>query len=392
LEARRLTAATIHVDQLVDCARERTGLVDFGDDAMWEGLDVLVSALNHEAELNDVGRQGFEDTIVDNLANRLRVTDWLTRHPRLLRAPVERPVVIIGPMRSGTTLLSRLLHQDPGLRSLMKWEALNSVPPPDAATFERDPRIQAAKRGERILNALNPGIEIVNESRADAPTECIEIFSQDYKCYLWDGLARVPTYGAWLRNCDYTSAYAYHRRVLQLLQSRAPGRWSLKSPAHRLAIDVLAQTYPDALFIETHRDPVTVVASTCSLVYWTSRIYTDADHRPYIAEHWTDVVEQMADRVNSFRDEHGDARFLDVHYAQLVRDPIAVMRRVYSFLGRELTDSLEAAMRAYITANPQGKHGRHVYRLRELCLDRAELEGRFATHVARYDIPREGVA
>jgi hypothetical protein len=239
---------------------------------------------------------------------------------------------------------------------------------------------------------LNPDVKAVHESRPDAPTECIEVLTQDYKCTLWDQLARVPTYAAWLRDCDYTSAYVYHRRVLQLLQSQAPGRWSLKSPAHRLAIDVLVQTYPDAHLIETHRDPVSVAASTCSLVYLTTRIFTDADHRGYIAAHWTDVLEQMSDRVDAFRDQHGDERFLDLHYAELVADPIAAIRRVYGFIGRELTPATEEAMRTYLAANPQGKHGRHVYALEELGLDRGELEARFARHAARYDIPRETVA
>jgi hypothetical protein len=381
----------MHVDELIDRAHQRTGLTDFGDGAMWEGLDVLLASLDREAELNDVGRQAFADSIVDNLANRLRVTDWVARHPRLLRSPVERPIVVIGPMRSGTTLLSRMLDQDPGLRSLMKWEALDSVPPPQSATFHQDPRIERAERGQRILRALNADIDAVHESRPDAPTECIEVLTQDYKCSLWEELARVPTYAAWLRDCDYTSAYAYHRQVLQLLQSQAPGRWSLKSPAHRLAIDVLVDTYPDVLFIETHRDPVTVAASTCSLVWLTSRILTDADHRRYIAEHWTDVLAQMSERVNAFRDRHGDERFLDLHYADLVADPIAAIRRVYRFISRELTPDVESAMRAYLAANPQGKHGKHVYVLEDLCLDRAELESRFAAHTARYDIPRETV-
>jgi hypothetical protein len=381
----------MHVDELIDRAHERTGLDDFGDGAMWEGLDVLIASLNGEAELNDVGRQAFTDSIVDNLANRLRVTDWIARHPRLLQSPVERPVIIIGPMRTGTTLLSRLLHQDPGFRSLMKWEALDSVPPPKTATFLSDPRIARAERGQRILRALNPEIYAAHESRSDAPTECIEILTQDYKSFLWES-ARIPTYAAWLRDCDYTSAYVYHRRVLQLLQSHAPGRWSLKSPAHRLAIDVVADTYPDAIFIETHRDPVTVAASTCSLVWLTSRILTDADHRRYIAEHWIDVIEQMSERVNAFRDRHGDERFLDLHYAELLVDPIAAVRRVYDFIGRELTGDVEAAMRAYLAANPQGKHGKHVYVLEDLYLDRDELESRFAAHAARYNIPRETVA
>jgi hypothetical protein len=383
--------AELRVDVLVDRARERTGLDDFGDGAMWEGLDVLISSLNGEAELNDVGRQSFEESIVDNLANRLRVTDWITRHPRLLRRPVERPVIIIGPMRSGTTLLNRLLDQDPGLRSLMKWEALDSVPPPKTDTFLTDPRIKRAQRGERILRAMNPEIFAVHDSRADAPAECIEILTQDYKSYLWES-ARIPTYAAWLQECDYTSAYAYHRRVLQLLQSRAPGRWSLKSPAHRLAIDVVAGTYPDALFIETHRDPVTVAASTCSLVWLTARILTDSDHRRYIAERWIDMIEQMSDRVNTFRDRHGDEHFLDLHYAELVADPIAAIRRVYTFIDRELTPDVEESMRSYLSANPQGKHGKHVYVLEDLCLDRGDLESRFAAYAARYDIPRETVA
>jgi Sulfotransferase family len=382
----------MQADELIDRARKRTGLADFGEDAFREGLDVLVISLNSEAELNELGRQALTEMILTNLANRSRVTEWVARHPEVAEEAIERPIFIIGPPRTGTTLLSRLLHQDPQLRSLMKWEAQNSVPPPEAATFACDPRIAEAERDDLILDQVNPALKTVHSNLPDGPTECIAVLAQDFKCNYWESAANIPTYSAWLADCDYTSAYEYHRRVLQLLQSKARGQWSLKGPAHRLAIDTLADTYPDAFFIETHRDPVTVVASMCSLITSVTETFSDAHRRPYIAGHWTGVLEQMSNRVDAFRDRHEDARFLDLQYTDLLADPIAAVRRVYDHVGRELPPEVEAKMAAYLTANPQGKYGRHVYSLDDLCLDRDEIETRFSRHVARYEIPREEVA
>jgi hypothetical protein len=381
----------VRVHELMDEACERTGLEDFGDDRFRQGLDVLVRSLGDEAQLNQVGELALAGQIVSNLANRLRVTDWLAADPHVTALPVERPIFIIGMPRTGTTLLSNLLAQDRALRPLMRWEALNSVPPPEAATFHTDPRIEEAKAAGGMLDVLNPRFKAMHHEPADGPTECVAVYSQDFTSILFETVANIPSYGEWLDGADYTSACAYHRRLLQLLQSRAPGRWALKSPGHLQAIEALTATYPDASYVATHRDPATVVASTCSLVASLSGTFSDADHRAYIARRWTGLLAELARRGEDrrSRDPSFDRRVVDVAYADLVADPMATVRAIYERVDAELTAETEAAMAAYLAANPQNKFGPHAYRLADLLLDRDEIDALFAGYRKRHSIPAD---
>ena len=373
-------------ERLIDAARAQTGLEDFGRDSFREGLDVLVASLRDEAALSEVGVLALEGQITTNLVNRLLATDWLARHPALTDAHVDRPLFVLGMPRTGTTLVSYLLDQDPANRSLLRWEALASVPPPEADALRTDPRVDAARESQAMFDALNPEFKAIHYEAPDGPTECVAVFSQDFKSVLWETVANIPTYAKWLAATDVSSAYAYHRRVLQLLQSRAPGRWSLKSPAHCFGLDALVATYPDARLVMTHRDPIAVVASVCSLVRCLSGTFTDADHAAYINDHWTGVVQDGVERVMAYRAREGDDRFVDVRYDDLVADPVGTVRRIYDHFDDELGDVAVERMHRYVDANPKGAHGAHHYRLEELGLDRGELEARFERYRARFGV------
>jgi hypothetical protein len=378
-------------EAILDAARAQTGLDDFGSASYREGLDRFVWSANEEARLNDLGMVAIEAQVTTNLANRLRVTDWLARNPSVLDGPVERPVIVLGLPRTGTTLLSELFHRDPRNRSLMRWEAQDPVPPPDGAHFDQDPRIEASRASAATMEQLNPGFGAIHYEAPDGPTECVAVLSQDFKSLLWECVANVPSYGEWLLACDQSSAYEHHHRVLQLLQSNAPGRWALKTPHHCLALDALVEQYPDARLVMTHRDPVTVVASLYSLIRSLTGTFTDAAHGEYINAHWPAVAGTIVDRVMAWREAHGDDRFLDVAYDALVGDPVGTARGIYEHYGDELTPQAEAAMRAYSAENPHGVRGRHRYALEELGLDPGALEERFTAYRTRFGIPRDAL-
>ncbi|MEX0665605.1 MAG: sulfotransferase [Acidimicrobiia bacterium] len=365
-------------------ACDQAGIDDFGANSFREGLENFIGSLNDEAQLSELGAVAIEAQITKCLVNRLRVTAWLKEHPTLRDAPVERPIIVLGLPRTGTTLLSELFHRDPATRSLMRWEAMDSVPPPQAATFTTDPRVEAARVDAGMLDALNPGFRAIHYEAPDGPTECVAVLAQDFKSLLWECVANVPSYGEWLLACDQASAYEYHHDVLCLLQSGAPGRWALKTPQHCLELDALLARYPDARLVMTHRDPVTVVASLCSLVRSLSGTFSDADHGAYINAHWTAVAAELVERVMTWRGTHDDAIFVDVAYDDLVADPIAAVRSVYERGGDELTPSAESAMRGYLAEHPHGEHGRHRYDLDALGLDAGALRDRFATYRSRF--------
>ena len=374
----------MEVDALEAAAREQTGLDDFGSGSHREGLEVLVDSVEGEAQLSAVGVLALESQITKCLVNRLRVIDWHRTHPEVATERAGRPLIVLGLPRTGTTLLSELLHRDPANRSLMRWEALDSVPPPNAARFASDPRVDAARADAGMLDELNPGFRAIHYEAPDGPTECVTLLAQDFKSLLWETVANIPSYGEWLLSCDQTSAYEYHHQMLQLLQSDAPGRWALKTPHHCLAIDALLAQYPDARLVMTHRDPVTVVASLCSLVRSLSGTFSDADHGDYINRHWTAVAVELMERVMRWRDTHDDSIVVDVPYDDLVADPVAAVRSIYEHAGDELASKAESLMRRYVTEHPRGEHGRHAYALDELGLDRGELDERFAAYCDRY--------
>jgi hypothetical protein len=303
---------------------------------------------------------------------------------------IEAPFVVIGIFRAGTTFLSYLLEKDPRHRPLLRWEAGDSVPPPTPETIATDPRIDAARAGSAMLEQINPRIRVVQSEEPDGPTECISVLNQDFKSLTWEALANVPTYGKWLHGTDHRSAYDYHRLVLGVLQSGGVrGRWSLKSPHHVMRLDALHAVYPDARLVVMHRDPVVLSASVCSLLTTLTGTFSDADHRDYIAEHWTDMLAASIDGLNTFRDAHLDVPILDVQYADLAVDPLGTMERVYGAFGDELAGPAHDAMRAHVESHPKGRFGRHGYDLAEFGLDGDALAERFGPYVERYGIPLE---
>lgn len=376
--------------RLVDDACEQAGLDDFGADGWREGLDRFAAAVEHEAQLSEIGEIAIAAQITTNLTNRLRVTAWLSEHPQALDSPVERPIIVLGLPRTGTTLLSELLHRDPANRALMRWEAMDCVPPPQASQMESDPRIDAARESAAGMDALNPGFKSIHYEAPDGPTEDVAVLAQDFKSQLWSVVANVGAYDEWLLACDQRSAYDYHRSVLALLQSSAPGRWSLKTPHHCLALDEVVAHYPDARLVMTHRDPVTVVASVCSLARSLSGTFSDADHGAAINDRWTRMTEVMVDRVMDWRDTNGDDRFVDVGYGELVSDPVAALVRVYEHFDEELSPDTETAMRRYMAEHPAGEHGRHSYRLEDLGLDAGTIDERFTRYRERFDLEVPG--
>src|SRR6201991_705817 len=261
-------------DELVTRACERAGFDDFGDDTWQEGLRLLISSCESAPGVNPGGREFVYSQFVDAMWNRLRVIDYITQHPEVADEKVDRPLVVLGLPRTGTSLASYLLDQDPRRRSLLTWEAEDSVPPATPDTLYTDPRCLKKKAELDVLaeglKAAN--IPMVHWDEADGPTECVFVHGQDFKSYLWEAFMPTRAYADWLLGADMASAYAYERSVLQMLQSRAPGTWSLKMPSHAVHIDALLATFPDARIVWAHRDPYQATASLCSIVITGKRL------------------------------------------------------------------------------------------------------------------------
>jgi Sulfotransferase family len=362
--------------ELMASAAERTGLGDFGDDSFREGLEILAKALENEARLNQRGEGFVYGRIGGYLAQRLQVEDWYRRHPEIDDVPIEAPLFGLGLPRTGSTALSFLLAQDPEIRYLRSWESAQPCPPPSTVEGD-DPRIPPELRPVTVGSRHHVPADI------HGPMECLDLMAMDFKSQMFQAFAQVPTYSEWLVDkADYTSTYAYERRVLKLLQWGEPNRpWRLKSPAHILSLDCLDRVFPDARFVMTHRDPTDVLLSVADVYADIAGGFTDHLDRRYLGElnvkHWSAGV----NRALRFRDGGADDRFFDIDFRAMQADPIGEVRRLYAWLGESVSDEFEARMRAWWTANAENREP-HVHAdPATFGLDLDQVRPLFATYV-----------
>lgn len=382
-------SALLVADALIDEAIKKTGLDRFDSMSFREGLDILLSDAN-QTGLSESGHARMHSSVVDLLAGRLKTTDYLARRPELLERPVERPVFVFGIPRTGTTLLSNLLACDPARRSALTWEIDDPVPPATTATLKSDPRAIARLEQEKAMLAARPEMGKYYRNSAIYPNECIFFMAHDFKALALESRGKLPNYRDWLFSTDMTSAYEYHKRFLQLLQADAPGIWNLKMPSHSLWIDTIRKVYPDARLIWTHRDPLTAMGSFCSIISLAHMGFMGRVDAEWLGENCTFQAMEHANRLMDARDRLGEDSMADVHYSELISDPIGTMRALYAALGDEFTTEAEAAMQAWLDENPQGKFGKHEYKLEQYGLSVEQLAPKFERYLSRYDVAKEG--
>ncbi|WP_150293201.1 sulfotransferase family protein [Sphingobium estronivorans] len=383
----------LDADSLLDWARRNTGLDDFGGDAWREPFSVLLHGLETEADLHLMGRMAARTEILNWLQNRLKITDLLKRNPDIHDVVIDRPLFIIGTARSGTTILYELLAQDERFRVLLGWEAVFPVPPSQAATCARDPRIEQADRLLTQINRIVPEHEAMHDIGGNIPIECGQIMGHSFIADQIDAFYQSPSYSQWIMSHDWTPAYEYHRTILKILQYRNPkAHWLLKAPNHMTHIPELLKIYPDARFIQTHRDPLKTMASVTSLLgtlYWAksdqqfnSSAFEDLMLAPGMAA--------QLEGVMALRDEgviREDA-ITDIVFAQLVDDPLAALELVYERLGLSFDAAQRRKVMDYLASKQGASHGSHRYddpSPERVARDRPY----FTRYQARYGVPDE---
>ncbi|MEO3760471.1 sulfotransferase [Mycobacterium sp. B14F4] len=377
---------TFTADELEDGARRATGLCDFGSPYYREGLERTVEALNHEADLTDMGRVIQHATISNALIQRLRIVDTYKQHPEIDDEVVGGPVFVIGLPRTGTTALSQLVASDPQFRSLRLWESQACTPPPEAATQHDDPRIAQAAAGIAMMDNMFPRMRSMMNSEPQAATECQDLMGMSFRTFHFDGVVRVPGYLEWLLQCDMRETYVFHRQVLKLLQWHCPPTlWHLRTPVHMFALDALVAAYPNARFLWSHRDPAKVLGSVCSLIRYVRSWSSDRDDAHELGAEqlasWAEAVRRAMD----FRNRVGDDRFVDVSFAELSADPIGTLERGYTRLGLPLTEQARRRVREWADGHRPGSRGEHVYDLADYGLAAGQVRECFAEYLATYD-------
>lgn len=344
---------------MIDLAKRRTGLDDFGGGDFFEPLSRLLEACHSEARLNVIGRLALKCDAVRTLENRLLMERDRKLNPQIASQQIREPLFIVGLPRSGTTLLHLLLAVDPAHRVPLTWEVRSPSP---ASDTDRDRRVRRAARELASFRWLAPTFEAVHPMGAESPQECISLMGPTFLSDQFDSMYNVPSYRAWFLKQDLLPSYEYHHRFLQQLQQRRNGaRWVLKAPTHMFGGPALIRTYPDARFVQMHRDPIEAIASVSSLLVILRSVFSDAVDPIQIGK---DAVYYWMKAINRFlteRERLPADRILDLHHAVLQRDPIDCVRRIYDHFGWTLSGAVEQGMRKFLTGKQGRRNGPHHY-------------------------------
>ncbi len=338
----------VPVESLLDAAQAGTGLDDFGDDSFREGLERFVQAVDQGGRLTTLGEVAVREQVVRLLSQRLHIEDWYRRHPEIEDEEIASPLIGVTIPRTGSTALSFLLAEDPDARSLRAWEAMEPCPPPSTVDGP-DPRIDRARAVMGTKDRESSRLAALVPSSATGPMETQFLMALDFKAFLFQGFAHVPSYSKWLiHEADLTSTYRYQRRTLKLLQwGRSRQQWRLKCPTNLLFMDSLARAFPDARFVMTHRDPTEVIVSVSDLYSEVRGMYSSDIDLEYLGAMNLELLSEGLRRTIEFRDGGADDRFYDIDFRAMQRDPIREVRGLYAWLGEPVTEEFEAGMQRW---------------------------------------------
>jgi hypothetical protein len=380
----------LEVEPMLERAAAETGLTDFGDagdPGYRERLDVLLTGLREDAGLAPFGVVSNHAMIGGLLRTRLLVTDLVTRHPEIRAIPIERPIVIVGLPRTGTTHLHNLISADPALRSLPYWESLEPVLAPGEAPGpgEPDPRIARTQVAVDLVDASMPLFKRMHEMTVDHVHEEIQLLAVDLSSMLFETTAPMPSWRDYYLAHDQTPHYEYLKLLLQVLTwLRGGERWVLKSPQHSEQLPALHSVFPDATFVVTHRDPVSVTASVCTMITYSARMNVEHPDPLAFGRYWADRVEDLLTGCARDRDLLPDQQAIDVRFHEFMADDFAMVERIYAVARQPMTSRARAGMDAFLAAHPRGRHGTVVYDLTDFGIDAAERRRALRDYAARF--------
>lgn len=364
------------------------GLSNFGDPSYRPALDVLCRALDEEARLSETGRYVLRLKLVGQLSTRLRLEEDLRRHPQILQERVAPPLVIVGLPRTGTTKLHRLLSRDPRFWWMAFWESQFPLPFPGEAPGDPRPRIAEGHKLVDMMTKAMPKLMAIHPMSAEEADEEVMLMEHSMLS-AFDAYASIPSYSEWLRRQDQSPAYRFLSRMLQHLQwqKRQRGldaqRWVLKAPHHLLRMDVLLDVFAGAKIIQTHRDPLRSIPSIASFIDTLWRIYSDRCDPAQAGRTWSEHMRRALEHTLRVRERTPEA-FLDVHFQDTVKHPMDVARRIYDFIGWELTPEVQGRMRAWLIEDEKSHSATHDYSAKDFGMSDTQIERDFAAYRQRH--------
>jgi hypothetical protein len=382
LEKSRIPSTRMFATDLIDTAKRRCGLDDFGEGDFSEALSRLLGSCQDEARLNLIGKIALKTDVLEILCARLQMEHDRQLYPDINHQEIREPLFIVGLPRSGTSVLHRLLGADPEHRSPLMWEVRSPSPP---TRHDEKRRIQRATQSCNFFNWLVPTFRYAHTVGSEVPQECVSLMTPTFLSDQFDAMYYVPSYRSWFFRQDLRPAYEYHRRFLQHLQFRQTARrWILKAPTHMFALPALLQVYPDALFVQTHRTPVDSMASVSSLVTILRSAFSDAVDRFIVCREAIDYWSETMAKFLRQRDRLENNRICDIQYDEIRREPIRAVRWIYKYFGWSLSHEAERRMRVLVASQAQRKSANHRYDLSEFGSSAEEVVRKFGTYCQRF--------
>lgn len=394
LEFTEAKVVELDIDRMLTEAIAEAGVDDLDDvDGFGDRLTAHVAAIEADEGLRQLTRSSLRQRVVRLLRNRLSLTDLLKRYPEIEAIPIEKPFIVVGMPRSGTTHLVNLIAADPRRRALPYWESQEPIPArgqgPDI--FGIDPRYARAKSEHDALMVSAPAVAAMHDRFPEAIEEEVELLDLDIAAYVLEWHARVPDWRDYYLRLDQNRHYGYLRKVLQALTFlRGPRTWVLKSPQHCEQLGPLMATFPDATVAFTHRDPVAVIQSAITMMAYSDRLRRTSIDPQWLLDYWSDRVQRLLGACVRDRELVPAERSIDISFHQLNGNEIPVLQRLYQCGGVELTPKVRALFQQYLEGNPRGKHGRINYDLhRHFGITADELRGRFEFYFDKFDVQAE---
>ncbi len=370
-------------EALLTAAIERTGLEDFGDPVFLGRLDLLCAALRSEASLCGGGKAVAFEQLAGNLVNRMRLEALIAAHPEIESVPIERPIIICGLPRSGTTHLHNLIAADPNIRHLPYWESLEPFPSPDEPGEQT--RRERCAVGLEMVDAVMPHFKRMHEMTVDHAHEEIQLFANDFSGMLFETTYQVPSFAEHYKSEDQRPSYAHLKRQLQAMQwLRGGTRWVLKSPQHLEQFPALHDTFPDATFVVTHRDPVEVTRSMVTMVAYGSRMACEHPDVAAIGHYWLGRAMDLLGGCLRDRDVLPADQSIDVRFSDFMADEQGTVEAIYALAGQPYDADVRAAMERFTVTHPRGRHGEVIYDMAALGLDADEVANRLRDYRERF--------
>ncbi len=342
----------LDIDSLCAAAAARAGHDDFGTN--WrEGLEQLAVSAN-ALNLDAASYQGMVAQISAFLDARLLAHKGFAENPGYSTVTIRQPIIIAGLVRSGTTILHKLLSIDPQFQVPEHWLTMAPMPRPPRDTWAENP---IYRKLAGILDAqmeISPELIEHHNQAADEADETLLLQSQTFCSNIFPSAFGVPDYDRWFRSVDERPYFRYVADVLRLIGMNEPDRrWLTKNPTDLFSLDSVLDVFPDALIVQTHRDPVQSIPSVAGTIRSVRRIFLPGEPDKAAigtreAEFWAEAL-RRAQETRQRREIHA----IDIEFGDFMRDQIGVVRRIYDHFGLTLSPQTEEAMQDWLAAHPR---------------------------------------